>query len=113
LPISRSTTDQALRARTVVRYGSKSDELFVAQCGIGIEAHGAARGDIGSEQCDHRKKRSHAREGDWVRGADSEKETRQKPRDGEGYGNADGQSDHREPCAFAHDHAQYVASLRA
>src|SRR5436309_14038622 len=97
----------------MVPCGSKNDELFVAQCVIGIEAHGAPRGDIRSEQRDERKKRSHAGECDWVRGANSEKETGQKARDDEGCSNANAHAENREPSAFAHDQTHYVASLRA
>ena len=97
----------------MVRCSSKNHDSFVAQCGIGIEAHGAACGDIRSEQRDDRKKHSHANECDWVGRANSEKETRQKARDDEGCSNTDGHAEHREPSAFAHDQTQYVASPRA
>src|SRR2546428_6426178 len=96
-----------------VRCGSKNHELFVAQCRIGIQARGAARGNIRSEQRDERKKHSHAGECDWVRGADSEKESGQKARDDEGGSNANSHAENREPSAFARDQTQYVAALRA
>src|SRR5579864_2756715 len=85
-------------------------ELFVAQGGIGIEAHGAARRDIGGEQGDESKKHSYACECDWVRSAHSEKETGQEARDRQGCANADRHSESREPCAFAYDQTQYVRS---
>ena len=88
-------------------------ESFVAQRRHGVDTHGAARRDIRSEQRDERKKHSDTDECDWVRGADSKKETGQKARDDEGCSNANAHAENREPSTFAHDQTQYLPSLRA
>src|SRR5579864_2923226 len=106
-PLVGFATASSIHRQTWKRRGR---ELFVAQGGIGIEAHGAARRDIGSEQGDESKKHSYACECDWVRRAHSEKETGQEARDRQGCANADRHSESREPCAFAYDQTQYVRS---
>src|SRR5579875_4136353 len=79
--------------------------LFIAQRGIGIQTHRAARGNVRREQGNRAEQRANKDEGERVRGFYAEKQTREELRGGKRCANAKDESESGETDRLAKNQA--------
>src|ERR1700675_2669262 len=91
----------------------RAEALVIAEGGEGIDAHGAAGGDVTGQKGDDGHQESDAQESERIGGADAIEFAGQETREDQGSGEAEDDAGKRRPCAFLHDKPKNIATLRA
>src|SRR5438477_13141866 len=86
--------------------------LFVTQRDQGIDAHGAARGQVTGQHRDHGHYCSHASISNWIYRANPIEFTRQPTGHSESASQTKDDADGRESRALSHDQPQNITALR-
>src|SRR5215469_6600895 len=87
--------------------------LLITQRNHGVDAHGAARGNVRGEECDGEKQERHGGERQRVGCVDAVEHRGYKARDANRRGDADSHADEHEKNSLADDELQQIATLSA
>src|SRR5215470_4986518 len=96
-----------------MRYKYSDAGLFAAEGGDGIDADGAARGDVGGSERDDDEQERDAAKGDGVVRADSKEKRRDEANQHESSGQTDGNAGQRELERLGENHGLNGAALSA
>src|ERR1700758_4480000 len=100
--------DEKFRAYLLNRRG-----LFVTQSDDGVDASGAARGEITRGDADQGQEKRYGEEGGGIGGADAVEKRAQEASKREGSDQAGAYAEEGDACAFADDAAKHVGGLSA